>query len=102
QKSLANVGDLTSQAIIPADLEGAAVFVARSPGTLAGLPAAEITFGLVDARLTFAPLVNDGSPVQRGDRLATVRGPMRAILTGERVALNFVQQLSGIATLTST
>jgi nicotinate-nucleotide pyrophosphorylase (carboxylating) len=102
EEDLGNVGDLTSQAIIPAELQGGAVLVARHPGTLAGLPAAEITFALVDASLAFAALMPDGSAVQRGDRLATVRGPMRSILTGERVALNFVQQLSGIATLTAT
>src|SRR5271163_1058332 len=96
EEDLGNVGDLTSLAVIPAELEGAAVLVARAPGTLAGLPAAEMVFSLVDGRLSFVPLLPDGSAVERGARLATVRGPMRSILTGERVALNFVQRLSGV------
>jgi nicotinate-nucleotide pyrophosphorylase (carboxylating) len=100
EEDLGNVGDLTSQAVIPPDQEGHAVLVARAPGALAGLPAAEMTFALVDAQVGFRPLLPEGSAVQRGDRLAEVRGPLRSILTGERVALNFLQRLSGIASHT--
>ncbi len=102
EEDLGNVGDLTSQAVTPPELQGQAVLVARAPGSLAGLPAAEMAFSLVDAGLTFTPLLADGTVVQRGDQLAMVSGPMRGILTGERVALNFLQRLSGIATLTAT
>jgi nicotinate-nucleotide pyrophosphorylase (carboxylating) len=101
EEDLGNVGDLTSQAVIPADLAGRAVLVARAPGVLAGLGAAEITFGLVDPAVAFAPLLEDGAALKPGDRLATLSGPMRSILAGERVALNFLQRLSGVATLTA-
>jgi nicotinate-nucleotide pyrophosphorylase (carboxylating) len=93
-------GDLTSQAVIPASLEGRAVFVARAPGVLAGLPAAAMVFATLDPRVQFEPLLRDGDSVRPGDRLATVGGPMRSILSGERTALNFLQHLSGIATQT--
>jgi nicotinate-nucleotide pyrophosphorylase (carboxylating) len=93
-------GDLTSQAVIPAALEGRAVFVARAPGVVAGLPAAAMVFAALDPRVQFEPLLSDGDPVQSGSRLATVGGPMRSILSGERTALNFLQRLSGVATLT--
>ncbi|MBL8792620.1 MAG: carboxylating nicotinate-nucleotide diphosphorylase [Planctomycetia bacterium] len=92
--------DLTSEATIPADLTGQAVYVARSPGVLAGLPAAALVLETVDARLRFQPLVEDGSAVERGTRLATVVGPMRSLLTAERTSLNFLQRLSGVATQT--
>src|SRR5262249_12539160 len=100
-EDLGSAGDLTSLAVIPADLAGSAVFVARSPGVVAGLPAAQLTFELIDPRVSFTPLVEDGTPTTPGLRLATVNGPMRAILTGERTALNFLQRLSGVASLTA-
>jgi nicotinate-nucleotide pyrophosphorylase (carboxylating) len=93
-------GDLTSQAVIPKGLDGQAVFVARAAGVVAGLPAAAMVFEALDRRVVVGPLVEDGSAVARGARLATVRGPMRAILAGERTALNFLQHLSGIASHT--
>jgi nicotinate-nucleotide pyrophosphorylase (carboxylating) len=101
EEDLGTAGDLTSQAVIPPDLAGQAVFVARGPGVVAGLPAAALTFALIDPRVVFTPLVKDGTPVERGTRLATVAGPMRAILSGERTALNFLQRLSGVATQTA-
>jgi nicotinate-nucleotide pyrophosphorylase (carboxylating) len=100
-EDLGSEGDLTSQAVIPSDLIGQAVFVARSPGVVAGLPAAAITFSLVDRSVGFEPVLSDGSVLQPGTRLATVRGPMRSILTGERTALNFLQRLSGVASQTA-
>jgi nicotinate-nucleotide pyrophosphorylase (carboxylating) len=100
EEDLGTGGDLTSQAVIPEPLEGAAVVVARSPGVLAGLPAAELVFRAIDPRVRFLPRMADGSRVEAGSRLATLAGPMRAILAGERTALNFLQHLSGIATLT--
>jgi nicotinate-nucleotide pyrophosphorylase (carboxylating) len=100
EEDLGDNGDLTSQATIPADLDGRAVLVARTSGVVAGLPAAEYCFHAVDAALVFSPLVADSSLVQRDTQLATVAGRMRSILTGERTALNFLQRLSGVATQT--
>jgi nicotinate-nucleotide pyrophosphorylase (carboxylating) len=99
-EDLGRTGDLTSRAVIPADLQGQAVFIARAPGVLAGLPAAALVFAALDDRVQFTPLVEDEALLTKGDRLATVRGPMRAILAGERTALNFMQRLSGVATQT--
>jgi nicotinate-nucleotide pyrophosphorylase (carboxylating) len=99
-EDLGGVGDLTSQAVIPANLEGRAVFVARVPGVLAGMPAVALVLGAVEPRLQLERHVEDGTTVKPGDRLATVSGPMRGILAAERTALNFLQHLSGIATLT--
>jgi nicotinate-nucleotide pyrophosphorylase (carboxylating) len=93
-------GDLTSLAVIPDELEGRAVFVARASGVLAGLSAGALVFATLDPRVQFEPLLRDGDAVQPGSRLARVAGPMRAILSGERTALNFLQHLSGIATQT--
>jgi len=100
EEDLGDNGDLTSEAIIPADLDGRAVLVARTSGVVAGLPAAEYCFHAVDAALAFSPRVADGSLLQRGTQLATISGRMRSILIGERTALNFLQRLSGVATQT--
>jgi nicotinate-nucleotide pyrophosphorylase (carboxylating) len=100
EEDLGSQGDLTSQAVIPADQTGRAVFVARAPGVLAGLPAAALTFGAVDRGLVFQPLLEDGAAVDYGARLTVVEGPMRGLLSGERTALNFLQHLSGIASQT--
>jgi nicotinate-nucleotide pyrophosphorylase (carboxylating) len=100
EEDLATAGDLTSQAVIPAGLLGQASFVARSGGVLAGLPAVEMVFATLDPQVNFRPHLTDGTTVSPGSRLADIRGPMRSILTGERPALNFLQRLSGIATLT--
>ncbi len=100
EEDLNTQGDLTSQACIPADLQGRAAFVARSPGVLAGLPAVEIVLGAVDAALRLEPRTKDGERLTPGQQVAIVSGPMRSLLTAERVALNFLQRLSGVATLT--
>lgn len=100
EEDLGDAGDLTSAAVIDPTLAGRAAFVARAEGVVAGLPAAGGTFALVDPAVRFDPLVEDGTRVSPGTRLATVRGPMRGILTGERTALNFLQRLSGVATQT--
>ena len=100
QEDLGTAGDLTSLAVIPEELQGLAVFVARAPGVIAGLPAAALVCTAVEPRLAFQSLVEDGTAVQPGQSLASVRGPMRGILAAERTALNFLQHLSGIATLT--
>jgi len=95
-EDLGPFGDRTSRALIPAEAPGSAAFVARAPGIVAGLPAA----AMVCAKLAFTPALDDGQPVQRGTVLATVAGSLREILAAERTALNFLQRLSGVATLT--
>jgi nicotinate-nucleotide pyrophosphorylase (carboxylating) len=93
--------DLTTQSIISPTLEGRAVFVARAEGVVAGLPAVELVLNTPRTPLLILQaLLQDGSRVQRGDRLATVSGLMQFILMAERTALNFLQHMSGIATLT--
>src|SRR5262245_66656566 len=82
EEDLGSRGDLTSQAVIPAALEGRAAFVARSAGVVAGLPAVTMVFTAIDSRLRFEPLMPDGTSVSRGDRLAIVGGLMRGILAG--------------------
>jgi nicotinate-nucleotide pyrophosphorylase (carboxylating) len=93
--------DVTSLAMIPASLSGHAAFVARGSGVVAGLPAARMVCTAIDAQLAFQKLVEDGSPVEPGLQIAVVSGPMRSLLAAERTALNFLQHLSGVATLTS-
>jgi nicotinate-nucleotide pyrophosphorylase (carboxylating) len=75
--------------------------VARQAGVIAGLDLAALAFELVDPRLAFGAVVTDGAPVKAGDVVALVSGPARGLLTGERVALNFLGRLSGIATATN-
>src|SRR5438552_13099133 len=100
REDLGLAGDLTTDALIPAEQTGSATFVARHPGTLAGLPAVELVLELFDLRLKLTPLKNDGDRLAAGDRIATLHGPMRGILSAERTALNFLQRLSGVATQT--
>lgn len=99
-EDLEEAGDLTSQATIPVELEGCAVFVARKAGVLAGLPAVQLVVTAVDHRLALEPIRKEGTVLTAGDRIASLRGPMRSILVAERTALNFLQHLSGIATQT--
>jgi nicotinate-nucleotide pyrophosphorylase (carboxylating) len=99
-EDLGPTGDRTSEALIPAGQPGRAVFVARGPGVVSGVPVAGLVIAAVDPALALDVHVPDGSPVERGDRIATVSGPLRSILVAERTALNFLQRLSGVATLT--
>src|SRR5712692_1031560 len=93
--------DLTTQSVIPPNLEGRAVFGARAEGVVAGLPAVERVLNTPRTPLLkFQPLMEDGSRVKPGDRLAIVSGLMQFILMAERTALNFLQHLSGIASMT--
>ena len=92
--------DITSRLTIPADLSSRAVLVARAPGVACGLDVCAEVFAAVDRRVRFAARFRDGRPFRAGAVLAAVSGPARSILSGERTALNFVQRLSGIATLT--
>jgi nicotinate-nucleotide pyrophosphorylase (carboxylating) len=93
-------GDVTTLCTIPAEATQTGRLIAKEGGILAGLAVAQLTFRLVDERARLAPIFRDGDPVDPGDVFATVSGPCRALLTGERVALNFLQRMSGIATLT--
>lgn len=99
-EDLGATGDRTSRALIPADQQGRAAFVARTSGIVAGLPAAAMVCSTVSRGLNFEQKVEDGSGIERGTVLATVAGPLRAILAAERTALNFLQRLSGIASVT--
>lgn len=99
-EDLGSTGDRTSLSTIPADKSATAAFVARSPGVIAGLPAAALVCSAVDAKLNFTPILADGSAVTKGTRIATVSGPLQSVLVAERTALNFLQRLSGVATLT--
>lgn len=93
-------GDVTSLATIPPDLAHAGELVAKAPGVIAGLAVARQVFQTLNPAVEFQPAVEDGERVSGGTHIATVRGPAQALLTGERVALNFLQRMSGIATLT--
>jgi nicotinate-nucleotide pyrophosphorylase (carboxylating) len=93
--------DVTSHKLIPPGRHGQAVLVARAPGVVAGLPAVELVVSTVNTPLVkLLPFVEDGAQVQPGDRIATISGLFQFILMAERIALNFLQHLSGVATLT--
>lgn len=94
-------GDVSANLLIPPRLKCQAALVARSAGIVAGLPVARLVFATLDRRVRFVPCVPEGFSVRAGEVIAHLRGPARSILTGERVALNFLQRLSGIATLTN-
>ncbi len=94
-------GDVTSQATLPSGAKASAVIAARKPGVLAGLGFAESAFRQTDASLRFEPVLSDGNRLSPGDVVARIEGPARALLSAERVALNFLGHLSGIATATS-
>lgn len=94
-------GDITTKAVIPAHQKARAVIKAKEAGVVAGLTVAKEVFRHIDRRINVSVKVKDGAFVKKGKVIAVVSGPARGILTGERVALNFLQHLSGIATLTS-
>jgi nicotinate-nucleotide pyrophosphorylase (carboxylating) len=94
-------GDVTTEATVPASATTCAVMVAREPLVLAGLAFGVAAFRELDRDLVVAPHAADGTPCPKGQVLLRVTGTARAILTAERVALNFVQRLSGVATLTA-
>lgn len=99
-EDLGERGDVTSEATIPDEAQAVAHLVARRRGCIAGLSAALRVFELVDEAIAVGALVTDGEIVSPGARLATIQGPARAILAGERLALNLLGQLSGVATAT--
>ena len=94
-------GDITSETLIPADLRAKTTLLAKADGVLAGVDLAKLVFIKVDPDLKFKTLLKDGSNLHPGDIIGTVTGNARSILKAERVALNFLQKLSGIASQTA-
>jgi nicotinate-nucleotide pyrophosphorylase (carboxylating) len=101
-EDLGQAGDITTDAIVPAEAKGEAAIVARQAGVIAGLDLAEAAFRALDPETRFIRVVADGGGVASGGTIATVAGKTRALLTAERTALNFLGRLSGIATLTAS
>jgi nicotinate-nucleotide pyrophosphorylase (carboxylating) len=101
EEDLGRAGDITSIATIPENLDGRAEVVAREAGVTAGLPLVAAAFRRLAPEISIEPHARDGAPVQRGANLMTISGNARAILGAERVALNFLGHLSGIATATA-
>jgi nicotinate-nucleotide pyrophosphorylase (carboxylating) len=93
-------GDVTTNSIVPPGARAGVQIVSKQSGVIAGLEVARTVFRQFDDRIVFTPQVNDGSKVYRGQAIADVSGLVRALLTGERTALNFLGRMSGIATLT--
>jgi nicotinate-nucleotide pyrophosphorylase (carboxylating) len=100
-EDLGRAGDLTTDAIVPRDLKTKTVMAAREKGVVAGLDLAALAFRLINPGIRFEPLVEDGAAVQPGARVAIVEGPARGVLTAERVALNFLSRMSGVASATA-
>ena len=94
-------GDLTSESLIPSDAVASAELVARESGVFSGGEVFAAAFRLTDPAIHVELRIDDGNPFTAGAVLASVRGPARPVLTAERVGLNFVQRMSGIATLTA-
>jgi len=94
-------GDITTGATIPVDSTSTAEMLAKQDMVLAGLDVAGEVFHHLDPRVQFTPLAKDGDKIKAGTVIARISGKTRVLLTGERVALNFLQHLSGIATLTA-
>lgn len=100
-EDLGLAGDITSNAVVPADHHSTMVFSLRQPGVIAGLDVAETAFRLVDPAIVFDRLSSDGTSHQPGTEIARVSGSSRSILAAERTALNFLGHLSGVSTATA-
>ena len=100
EEDLGHGHDITSDLLIPANATATAKLVAREDGVLCGLIVALTAFGLIDSGLDMEINAQDGDEIKKGQKLATIIGPAKSILMAERTALNFVQHLSGVATLT--
>jgi len=94
-------GDITTESIIPCNLKAKGIIKTSEEGVVAGLDIACLVFQKLDSEIIFQEKTKDGTKVARGKELAEITGPARTILKGERVALNFLQRMSGIATITS-
>lgn len=94
-------GDITTDNIIPAETRRKAKMVAKADGIVAGLPVAEMVFKSLDPQMTWKVLTPEGSSIKKGDIMVEFEGTYRALLTGERTALNFLQRMSGIATMSA-
>ena len=94
-------GDITTMSCIPAENRAEGHYLVKEDGVLCGLSVAERVFALIDPAITLTPKAQDGDHVKKGDVIATVSGPARGILTGERVGLNLMQRMSGVATMTA-
>jgi len=101
-EDLGRAGDITTDAIVPATARAETVLVARQPGIVAGLDLAATAFRLVDPAIKIEVERPDGTRLAPGDRIATIAGPARGMLTAERVALNFLGHLSGVASAAAT
>ncbi len=95
-------GDITSDALIPKSLLAKAEIIAKQKGVLAGIEIAEIVFKRIEPNISFTPLKKDGEKFNPNEKIAWIEGRLKSILKGERTALNFLQRLSGIATLTQS
>jgi nicotinate-nucleotide pyrophosphorylase (carboxylating) len=100
-EDLGRAGDVTTQATIPESATARAVIAARETGVIAGLPLARTAFALLSPSVEFQALLADGAPVEPGAIVARIEGPARAVLSAERVALNYLGRLSGVASLTA-
>lgn len=101
QEDFGNGGDATANLLVPATATATLYFRARQTGVISGMQAARLCFAMVDSDLEFTQICPDGSAVRKGTTIATITGPVRSMLMGERVALNFLGRMSGIATLTA-
>jgi nicotinate-nucleotide pyrophosphorylase (carboxylating) len=100
-EDIGRAGDLTTDAIVPTGRNATTLVVARQQGIVAGLDLARLAFRLIDPAIEMHVAHDDGATIEPGDVIATLSGPARGILTAERVALNFLCRLSGIATATA-
>jgi nicotinate-nucleotide pyrophosphorylase (carboxylating) len=102
REDLGELGDLTTRSLVPPDIEGQATIVARKPGVLAGLPTVLPTLRAVDPRLQWRAEAKDGAHLVIGQALGRILGPAASILAAERLVLNVLGRLCGVATLTRT
>jgi nicotinate-nucleotide pyrophosphorylase (carboxylating) len=101
-EDLGRAGDITTHAVVPAQARAETALVARQPGVVAGLDLAALAFRLIEPAIEIEVERADGTRLQPGDRIAAIDGPARGVLTAERVALNFLGHLSGVASATAT
>lgn len=102
EEDLGRAGDLTTDGVVSANTRARASLAARGPGVIAGLDVAALAFTTLDPNVRIAVDHPDGTTVEKGERVALIEGPARAILTGERTALNLMSRMSGIATTTAS